>query len=64
MSRRPDPQFVTFDMYGTLTDFPVGAAAEKTIEAISSPGQRDVFRRRFAAYQLDESMGDWRPYDD
>ncbi|MFC7469723.1 hypothetical protein ACFQVA_22600 [Actinomadura keratinilytica] len=38
MSRRPDPQFVTFDMYGTLTDFPVGAAAEKTIEAISSPG--------------------------
>ncbi|MCO6695899.1 MULTISPECIES: haloacid dehalogenase type II [Streptomyces] len=64
MSRRPDPQFVTFDMYGTLTDFPVGAAAEKTIEAISSPGQRDVFSRRFAAYQLDESMGDWRPYDE
>ncbi|MBL3805381.1 MULTISPECIES: haloacid dehalogenase type II [Streptomyces] len=64
MSRRPDPRFLTFDMYGTLTDFPIGQAAEKRIEKVASPAQRELFRRRFAAYQLDEAMGDWRPYEE
>ncbi|MFD4990271.1 haloacid dehalogenase type II [Streptomyces sp. NPDC058374] len=61
---RPEPQFITFDMYGTLTDFAVGAAAGAAVEDITSPEQREFFLRRFSAYQLDEVMGDWRPYDE
>ncbi|MYT73615.1 MULTISPECIES: HAD family hydrolase [unclassified Streptomyces] len=30
----------------------------------AAPGQLDVFAHRFACYQLDEAMGDWRPYDE
>nr|UDM84250.1 haloacid dehalogenase type II [Streptomyces sp.] len=61
---RPDPRFITFDMYGTLTDFAIGQAAREAIEDVAEPGQLGAFLRRFSSYQLDEVMGDWRPYDE
>ncbi|MFE0172211.1 haloacid dehalogenase type II [Streptomyces sp. NPDC059002] len=60
----PEPRFITFDMYGTLTDFAIGAAAREVIEDVAPPEQLDAFLHRFACYQLDEVMGDWRPYDE
>ncbi|WP_420037479.1 haloacid dehalogenase type II [Streptomyces sp. cg28] len=60
----PAPRFITFDMYGTLTDFAIGRAARAAVEDIAAPGQLGVFAHRFACYQLDEAMGDWRPYDE
>ncbi|GGS08005.1 dehalogenase [Streptomyces aureoverticillatus] len=61
---RPDPRFITFDMYGTLTDFAIGAAAREAIEDVAPPEKLDAFLHRFGCYQLDEAMGDWRPYDE
>ncbi|GHC59389.1 haloacid dehalogenase type II [Streptomyces flavofungini] len=61
---RPAPQFITFDLYGTLTDFAIGAAAREVVEDIAPPDVLDAFLHRFRCYQLDEVMGDWRPYDE
>ncbi|QEU96664.1 haloacid dehalogenase type II [Streptomyces kanamyceticus] len=61
---RPAPRFITFDMYGTLTDFAIGAAARDVIEDVAPPEKLDAFLHRFGCYQLDEVMGDWRPYDE
>ncbi|MYW70079.1 haloacid dehalogenase type II [Streptomyces sp. SID8379] len=58
----PVPRFITFDMYGTLTDFAIGAAARAVVEDVASAEQLDIFEHRFGRYQLDEAMGDWRPY--
>ncbi|MFD0420177.1 haloacid dehalogenase type II [Streptomyces sp. NPDC127108] len=61
---RPEPTFITFDMYGTLTDFAIGAAAREVVRDIAPPEVLDAFLHRFGCYQLDEVMGDWRPYDE
>ena len=61
---RPDPTFITFDMYGTLTDFAILPAAEDVIRDVVPPDRLDAFLHRFNCYQLDEAMGDWRPYDE
>ncbi|MFF0108805.1 haloacid dehalogenase type II [Streptomyces hirsutus] len=60
----PAPAFITFDMYGTLTDFAIGPAAEEVIKDVAPPGTLDTFLHRFGCYQLDEGMGEWRPYDE
>lgn len=59
-----DPKFITFDMYGTLTDFAIGSAAREVIKDVAPPESVDTFLHRFNCYQLDEAMGDWRPYDE
>lgn len=61
---RSGPRFITFDMYGTLTDFAIGAAARDVVEDVAPPEKLDAFLHRFGCYQLDEVMGDWRPYDE
>ncbi|MFC7304060.1 haloacid dehalogenase type II [Streptomyces monticola] len=60
----PDPRFITFDMYGTLTDFAIGPAAREVIKDVAPPAKLDTFLHRFSSYQLDEVMGGWRPYDE
>lgn len=59
-----DPKFITFDMYGTLTDFAIGPAAREVIKDVAPPERLDTFLHRFTCYQLDEAMGNWRPYDE
>ncbi|TPQ22226.1 haloacid dehalogenase type II [Streptomyces sporangiiformans] len=59
-----EPKFITFDMYGTLTDFAIGPAAREVIKDVAPPERLDAFLHRFSCYQLDEAMGDWRPYDE
>jgi len=56
------PQFITFDCYGTLTHFEM---KEKTLEIYGEQlkGQGMLsFIQSFAAYRLDEILGNWKPY--
>lgn len=58
------PKYVTFDCYGTLTHFQM---AELTREIFGPRLPADVLARfiaNFAAYRVDEIMGDWKPYDE
>ncbi|MCB8840357.1 haloacid dehalogenase type II [Aurantimonas sp. VKM B-3413] len=57
------PKFITFDCYGTLTHFQM---AEKTREIYGprlSADRLEQFIKNFAAYRLDEILGDWKAYD-
>jgi len=56
------PQFITFDCYGTLTNFEM---KEKTIEIYADRLAREEmaeFIKSYSAYRVDEVLGDWKPY--
>ncbi|WP_407310064.1 haloacid dehalogenase type II [Pseudomonas sp. nanlin1] len=57
------PKFITFDCYGTLTNFHMGTMTRE-IFADRVPAERmDQFVKDFSSYRMDEVMGDWKPYD-
>ena len=56
------PKFVTFDCYGTLTNFDMAGAARRVYGAELSEPAMTAFIKHFAAYRLDEVLGDWKPY--
>src|SRR5690348_17215230 len=56
------PKYVTFDCYGTLTNFQMAEAAQDLYRARLSESQMASLVRDFAAYRLDEVLGDWKPY--
>jgi 2-haloacid dehalogenase len=56
------PKYVTFDCYGTLTNFDMAGAARDLYGAMLSDGAMAEFIRVFAAYRLDEVLGAWKPY--
>ncbi|CRM16932.1 (S)-2-haloacid dehalogenase [Pseudomonas sp. 24 E 1] len=57
------PKYITFDCYGTLTNFKT-AALTRELFADRVPAERmDQFVKDYAAYRLDQVMGDWLPYD-
>lgn len=56
------PKYITFDCYGTLTNFQMAEAARDLYgEELDEPRMVE-FIKNFAAYRLDEIMGDWKPY--
>ena len=56
------PKYITFDCYGTLINFQMAEAARDLYGAqLAEPAMRE-FIRNFAAYRMDEIMGDWKPY--
>jgi 2-haloacid dehalogenase len=56
------PKYVTFDCYGTLTNFDMAGAARRVYgDALSEPSMA-AFIKHFAAYRLDEVLGNWKPY--
>jgi 2-haloacid dehalogenase len=56
------PKFITFDCYGTLTNFQMAEAARDLYgDRLDEPKMLE-FIRSFAAYRLDEILGDWKPY--
>jgi len=58
------PKFITFDCYGTLTNFRMGELAREVF-ADRVPAERmDAFVKDFSAYRLDEVLGAWKPYVD
>ncbi|WP_346394244.1 haloacid dehalogenase type II [Pseudomonas syringae] len=57
------PKYITFDCYGTLTNFKT-AALTRDLFADRIPVERmEQFIKDYAAYRLDQVMGDWLPYD-
>lgn len=55
------PKFITFDCYGTLTNYDMaGAAAQIYASQITGP-KLDAFLASFRGYRLDETMGAWKP---
>ncbi len=57
-------QFISFDCYGTLTDFQVGRVTRERLRD-RVPGQRMTeFLEDFTAYRFDEVLSDWKPYPD
>src|SRR3954454_10950050 len=57
------PKYITFDCYGTLTNFQMAEAAQGIYEAQLDAPRMAQFVKNFAAYRLDEIMGNWKPYD-
>ncbi len=58
------PKFITFDCYGTLTNFQMGRMAREIFPDRIPPERMDQFVRDFSAYRYDEVLGEWKPYED
>ena len=58
------PKYITFDCYGTLTNFQMAEAAQKIYGAQLDAAKMARFIKNFAAYRLDEILGDWQPYNE
>ena len=58
------PKYITFDCYGTLTNFQMGPLAREIFADQVSPKNMDAFVADFAYYRLDEVLGDWKPYSE
>jgi 2-haloacid dehalogenase len=58
------PKYITFDCYGTLTNFQMAEAARDLYGDQLDEVLRQRFISNFAAYRLDEIMGDWKPYNE
>lgn len=58
------PKYITFDCYGTLTNFQMGPTARKVFADRIRPEQMEAFLADFTAYRLDEVLGDWKPFRD
>ncbi|WP_293867448.1 haloacid dehalogenase type II [uncultured Alsobacter sp.] len=56
------PKYITFDCYGTLTNFQMAEAARDIYGAGLDEQAMLRFIRIFAAYRLDEILGAWKPY--
>lgn len=57
------PKYISFDCYGTLINFQMAPTARKIFADRIAAADMDQFTRDFAAYRLDEVLGDWKPYD-
>lgn len=56
------PKFITFDCHGTLINFQMAEAARDLYGSRLDAPRMDKFIRNFAAYRIDEILGDWKPY--
>ncbi|EPC03437.1 hypothetical protein L861_18030 [Litchfieldella anticariensis FP35 = DSM 16096] len=57
------PKYITFDCYGTLTNFQLGKMTREIFaDRIPEPERMDRFVSDFSAYRYDEVLGDWKPY--
>ena len=58
------PKYITFDCYGTLTNFRMGDMGREIFADRIAPGSMEQVIKDFAAYRLDEVLGAWKPYVD
>jgi 2-haloacid dehalogenase len=59
-----DPKFVTFDCYGTLTNFQMGSSTRRILGDRLPDAISERFLDMFGNYRLDEVLGAWQPYRD
>tara|TARA_B100000767_G_C19771653_1_gene540380 strand:- start:2745 stop:3410 length:666 start_codon:yes stop_codon:yes gene_type:complete len=57
------PKYVTFDCYGTLTNFDMAGATRRVYGERLDEAAMTIFVKKFAAYRLDEILGPWKTYD-
>ncbi|WP_148252185.1 haloacid dehalogenase type II [Aidingimonas lacisalsi] len=58
------PKYITFDCYGTLTDFQMSRMTREIFSDRIASERMDRFVRDFGAYRFDEVLGEWKPYAD
>jgi len=58
------PKFITFDCYGTLTNFQMAEKAAEIYGPRLDPDALKKFIADFRVYRLDEVLGDWKPYSE
>jgi 2-haloacid dehalogenase len=58
------PKYITFDCYGTLTNFQMSAMARELFPDRIAPENMEAFVNDFRAYRFDEVLGDWKPYSE
>lgn len=58
------PKFITFDCYGTLTNFQMAEVATEIYGPRLAAPVLAAFIKNFSAYRFDEIMGDWKPYNE
>lgn len=59
------PKYITFDCYGTLTNFQMGSMTREIFaDRIPESDRMDAFVRSFGAYRFDEVLGPWKPYSE
>lgn len=58
------PKFITFDLYGTLIDFQIGAVTARLVSDRIDAASVAAFLTDYSNYRFDEVLGDWKPYAD
>lgn len=58
------PKYISFDCYGTLTNFQMTPMARQLFADRIEPSDMEAFCNDFRAFRLDEVLGDWKPYYD
>lgn len=58
------PKYITFDCYGTLTRFQMADMTRVLFKDRVEADDIERFINCFAAYRLDEVLGEWQPYED
>ena len=56
------PKYITFDCYGTLTNFQMAEAVRPLIEDVIPPERTAAFLKDFRAYRIDEVLGEFKLY--
>jgi len=56
------PKYISFDCYGTLTNFRMAEMAREIFPDRVPQDRMDAFVKDFAGYRLDEVLGAWKPY--
>lgn len=56
------PEFITFDCYGTLTNFDMAGGARQVFGDRLDAATMDAFIEAFRGYRLDEVVGPWKPF--
>jgi 2-haloacid dehalogenase len=56
------PKYITFDCYGTLTNFDMAGAARRVYAERLSAEAMANFVEAFRGYRLDEVLGAWKPF--
>jgi len=56
------PKYITFDCYGTLTNFQMNDTVRPLVDGVIPPEQTDRFLKDFRAYRIDEVLGEFKLY--
>lgn len=58
------PKYITFDCYGTLTDFQMAPMARRLFADRIAPDRMEAVVADFKGFRLDEVLGDWKPFEE